>query len=233
MPLEKDAAKNTGQLALCFPVREDAVGAVLKQLIGKPLNVVITDNSSSMLSYRKNADRVTLRMHRMFLSADMPLLAEIAAFVKNRRAGTPLMRAFIRAGDHLIKPKNWRCITVNTKGRFHDLSELFKAINERYFAGRIAAAITWSSREPRTGVRKRNLGSYDHRRDLIRISRYLDRRAVPRYFIAYVVYHEMLHADLGVRRNNGRTIVHCREFRTREQLYHDFARAMAWEKSGL
>jgi hypothetical protein len=223
---------NAGQLALCFPVPEETVGEILQQLIGKPLNLVITDNSSSMLSYRKNAERVTLRMHRMFLAAEMPLLAEIAAFVKNRRAHTPLMRAFIRTGEHLIRPKNHRCVTVTTKGRFHDLDELYAEINERYFAGRIAATITWSSREPRTGVRKRNLGSYDHRRDLIRISRYLDRRAVPRYFVAYVVYHEMLHADLGVRRNNGRLVVHCREFRSREQLYHDFERAMVWEKNG-
>lgn len=232
MPVEK-VIVSTGQLALCFPAPEETVGEVLQQMIGKPLHLVITDNSSSMLSYRKSAESVTLRMHRMFLTAEIPVLEEIAAFVKNRRAETPLMRAFIRSGDHLIKPKNCRNVAISTEGRYHNLAELFSEINERYFNGRIASSITWSSREPRYGARKRNLGSYDYRRDMIRISRYLDRRAVPRYFVAYVVYHEMLHADLGVRKKNGRSVVHCREFRTREKLYHDFERAVAWERSGL
>lgn len=168
----------------------------------------------------------------MFLAADMPVLAEIAAFVKNRRAETPLMRSFIRSGEHLIRQKSRRNVTITTNGRYHDLAEMYAEINEQYFNGRIESAITWSAREPKYGVRKRNLGCYDHRRDMIRISRYLDRKAVPRYFVAYVVYHEMLHADLGVRRKNGRSVVHCREFRTREKLYHDFERAMAWEKGG-
>lgn len=230
MPIGEDM--HAGQLALCFPVPEEAVGRVLSRLIGKPLELVITDNTSSMLSYRKQAEKVTLRMHRMFLTADTAVLAEIAAFIKNRRAETPLMRAFIRSGEHLIRQKNRSRVTITAEGRYHNLDALYAEINRCYFDGRIASAITWSSREPRHGVRKRNLGCYDHRRDLIRISRYLDRKAVPRYFVAYVVYHEMLHADLGVRRKNGRSVVHCREFRTREALYHDYERAIAWERGG-
>jgi len=220
------------QLPLNFPAPEEHVMQTLQQMIGKTLHLVITDNTSSMISYRKTADRVTLRMHRMFLAADQSVLAEIAAFVKNRRAETPLMRAYIRSGEHLIRQKSRGRITLATEGRYHDLAELFAEINERYFERRIASAITWSSREPQYGVRKRNLGSYDHRRDLIRISRYLDRKAVPRYVVAFVVYHEMLHADLGVRRKNGRAVMHNREFRERERLYHDFERAIAWEQGG-
>lgn len=228
MPVAKNAQAD--QLSLVFPAPEEQVVQALQQMIGKTLELIITDNTSSMLSYRKKADRVMLRMHRMFLAADQSVLAEVAAFVRNRRAETPLMRAFIRSGDHLIRQKGNGRMTLTTEGRYHDLAELFAEINEQYFNGRIVSAITWSSREPRYGVRKRNLGSYDHRRDLIRISRYLDRKAVPRYFVAYVVYHEMLHADLGVRRKNGRSVVHCREFRNREKQYHDFERAMAWER---
>jgi hypothetical protein len=225
-------SNGNSQLQLVFPEPEHEIAGILQRLIGKRINLIITDNSSSMLSYRKDADQVTLRMHRMFLGADSPVLEEIAAFVKNRRAETPLMRAFIRSGNHLISPKTDRSVMLVTEGQYHNLAELFSEINERYFDGRIVSAITWSSREPRYGVRKRNLGCYDNRRDLIRISRYLDRKAVPRYFVAYVVYHEMLHADLGVRKKNGRSVVHCSDFRTREKLYHDYERAVAWERGG-
>ncbi|HSW64815.1 MAG TPA: hypothetical protein VLH56_16125 [Dissulfurispiraceae bacterium] len=65
---------------------------------------------------------------------------------------------------------------------------------------------------------------------MIRISRYLDRKAVPHYYVAYVVYHEMLHAVLGVRQKNGRSLIHTAEFRKREKLFHDYEQAMAWEK---
>lgn len=230
MPVAKNAQAD--QLSLNFPAPEAHVVQTLREMIAKPTEVVITDNTSSMLSYREKNGRVMLRMHRMFLAADLPVLAEVAAFVRNRRTATPLMRSFIRAGEHLIRQKSSGRTMLVTKGRYHDLAELFAEINEQYFNGRIASAITWSSREPKYGVRRRNLGSYDHRRDLIRISRYLDRRAVPRYFVAYVVYHEMLHADLGVRRKNGRSVVHCREFRDREKRYQDFERALAWERGG-
>lgn len=230
MPVAKNAQAD--QLSLNFPAPEAHVVQTLREMIAKPTEVVITDNTSSMLSYREKNGRVMLRMHRMFLAADLPVLAEVAAFVRNRQTATPLMRSFIRAGEHLIRQKSSGRTMLVSKGRYHDLAELFAEINEQYFNGRIASAITWSSREPRYGVRKRNLGSYDHRRDLIRISRYLDRRAVPRYFVAYVVYHEMLHADLGVRRKNGRSVVHCREFRDREKRYQDFERALAWERGG-
>lgn len=230
MPVAKNAQAD--QLSLNFPAPEAHVVQTLREMIAKPTEVVITDNTSSMLSYREKNGRVMLRMHRMFLAADLPVLAEVAAFVRNRQTATPLMRSFIRAGEHLIRQKSSGRTMLVSKGRYHDLAELFAEINEQYFNGRIASAITWSSREPKYGVRRRNLGSYDHRRDLIRISRYLDRRAVPRYFVAYVVYHEMLHADLGVRRKNGRSVVHCREFRDREKRYHDFERALAWERGG-
>jgi hypothetical protein len=230
VPVAKNAQAD--QLSLNFPAPEAHVVQTLREMIAKPTEVVITDNTSSMLSYREKNGRVMLRMHRMFLAADLPVLAEVAAFVRNRQTATPLMRSFIRAGEHLIRQKSSGRTMLVSKGRYHDLAELFAEINEQYFNGRIASAITWSSREPKYGVRRRNLGSYDHRRDLIRISRYLDRRAVPRYFVAYVVYHEMLHADLGVRRKNGRSVVHCREFRDREKRYQDFERALAWERGG-
>lgn len=213
-----------------FPETEHAVSQSLRRLSGLPLQVVFTENTSSMLSYRKTAACLAVRMHRMFLSADEAVLAEIAAFIKNRRAATPLMRIFIRAHGHLIGQARQHRTIVITEGRVHDLAAPFAEINRRYFHESITAAITWSSRPPRSGVQKRNLGSYDRRRDLIRISRYLDRKAVPHYYVAYVVYHEMLHAAVGTQQKNGRTVMHSAEFRRREKLFHDYERAMAWEK---
>jgi hypothetical protein len=218
------------QLVIGFPEPEDEIRRVVQQLAGIPLQIILTDNASSMLSYRKAAPHTVVRMHRMFLAADATVLAEIAAFIRNRRAVTPNMRAFIRANGHLVKAPQRRSLVLITRGRVHDLAELFAELNAMYFSGGIASAITWSSRAPQFGVRKRNLGCYDRRKDLIRISRYLDRSAVPRYYVAYVVYHEMLHAAIGVQQKNGRCLVHTAEFKKREKLFHDYGRAIAWEQ---
>ena len=218
------------QLVIGFPEPEDEIRRELQQLAGIPLQIVFTDNASSMLSYRKESPHTIVRMHRMFLAADDAVLAEIAAFIRNRRASTPHMRAFIRANGHLVRAPRQRSLNIITTGRVHDLAELFAELNEQYFSGDITSTITWSSRAPQFGVRKRNLGCYDRRKDLIRISRYLDRMAVPRYYVAYVVYHEMLHAAIGVRQKNGRCLIHTSEFKKREELFHDYGRAIAWEK---
>ncbi len=77
---------------------------------------------------------------------------------------------------------------------------------------------------------KRTLGSYCLRTNTIRINPVLDRKTVPDYFIGFIVYHEMLHADMGVCRINGRRSVHSSEFRKRERMFKEYEKALAWEK---
>ncbi len=94
----------------------------------------------------------------------------------------------------------------------------------------INAAITWGAKSPRWAVRKRTLGSYSERSNTIRINPVLDRKTVPRYYVAFVVYHEMLHAAIGLLLQGKRRSVHSREFRKRERLFKDYERAVAWER---
>ena len=70
---------------------------------------------------------------------------------------------------------------------------------------------------------------------------------MPRYFVAYVVYHEMLHhmipaargsmhrsgASLALASAKGqsaRRVLHPPEFLEREQLFRKYDRAIEWEK---
>lgn len=79
-------------------------------------------------------------------------------------------------------------------------------------------------------MRNRTLGSYLDSVNTIRINPVLDKKSVPRYYIEFIVYHEMLHADMGVTEKNGRRVVHSKEFRAREKSFRDYRKAMAWEK---
>jgi hypothetical protein len=77
------------------------------------------------------------------------------------------------------------------------------------------------------------LGSYCGSTDVIRISPLLDRRSVPSYFVEFIVYHEMLHADLSVATERGRRRLHPEEFRIRERQFISYEKAIAWEKKNL
>jgi len=124
-----------------------------------------------------------------------------------------------------------RHVTITTKGRHYDLDELYAEVNAAEFDGAITAKITWGVMLPVGGGRSGHfrLGSYNDARNLIRIHPVLDDPAVPRFVIRSVVFHEMLHAFVGIHKEDGkRRKVHHAEFKKREEQYRDFKAAEAW-----
>jgi predicted metal-dependent hydrolase len=81
----------------------------------------------------------------------------------------------------------------------------------------------------RYAVSKRIVGSCSERSNTIRINRVLDKKTVPRYYVALIVYHEMLHPAMGTPLRGKRRSVHSGEFRKREKLFRDYENVMAWE----
>ncbi|MEE9523783.1 MAG: SprT-like domain-containing protein [Thermodesulfovibrionales bacterium] len=217
------------QLRLSFGNDKDSIRTYLENVIQKPVSLTITDNSASMISCRSSGRMILLRLHRMFLMADFEVLDELASYLTNGKRKTPLIRGFINDNGHQIRKGPSRPITLKTRGRHHDLEKVFDEVNKEYFDGRISAGITWGSRGPRRYARMRTLGSYVSDDNIIRINPVLDSRRVPKYFVEFVVYHEMLHADLGFGRKEGRRSVHSKEFRSREKLFRHYERAIKWE----
>lgn len=217
---------------LSLPLTRDTVRLrdYFKGVAGRPVSLLITDNATSMVSVREKGKAVIVRLHRMFLDAGDDVITEIAKFLKHRKGETPLLRKFLRQNGHRIRKSSPRKTTVKTEGKYHTLDEIFHSLNSEYFDGRVSASITWGARNPRYAVKKRTLGSYSRHINIIRINPVLDGKGVPRYFIEFVVYHEMLHADMGMSEKNGRRSVHPREFKERERLFRHFKKAMAWEK---
>jgi hypothetical protein len=190
----------------------------------------MTDNATTMLSVRAKGGTVLLRLHRIFLRADTGVLREITGFLKTGKGRTPLLRAFIRRQSACLKERQPRKITPVTQGRCYNLKEIFDALNREYFNNGISTVITWGASCSRYAVRKRTLGSFSSHTRTIRINPVLDRKRVPRYFLEFVIYHEMLHAAMGTEKKNGRRSVHPKEFRKRERLFGNYAKAAAWEK---
>ena len=213
-------------------IRAESLRVELARRAGMVIHLTITNNRHTMVSVRQTADGgASVRAHHMFLDAPEQVLAALAHMVRHPRSKKRghVIDEYIRERQHLIAPKRPRTIYVSTRGRHHDLRALYDEVNREHFGGSIAAHITWG-RMPRGGRRRSiRFGSYSVRQHLIRIHPLLDQAFVPRYFVRYIVFHEMLHAHLGVSENeSGRRSIHPPEFKQAEQAYPDFERATAW-----
>jgi hypothetical protein len=128
-----------------------------------------------------------------------------------------------------------RRVLLRHRGRHFDLKEIFDDLNRRFFDGSVRAFVTWG-RRTRASRRNRSIhfGSYNWERRLIRVHPALDRGFVPRYFLESIIFHEMLHAHLGVSAGkDGRRNAHSALFRRLEHSWPGYERARRWEKAHL
>jgi predicted metal-dependent hydrolase len=128
-----------------------------------------------------------------------------------------------------------RQFEFSTEGLHFDLQEIFDRINARYFRNRLRDyTITWGRRRRRRPTTYIVFGSIQEEDRIIRIHPLLDREFVPRWYIEYVVYHEMLHAFVPDRYDPaGRRIIHHDGFLKRERKFRFYQAAMQWERDNL
>ncbi len=212
---------------------EDRLRRDIEAQSGVAIDLVITNNTSSIITMRPRRGRFELRLHRMFLHAGPDVVRALGTWLQSgrrRRAGR-VIDEFISKHQHQLEAAPRR-VRLRTEGEFHDLRVIFDDVNGEHFDGRIDAAITWGrmpSRRPRRSIR---FGSYTAQDHLIRMHPLLDQAFVPHYVVRYIVFHEMLHADLGAEESpSGRRRVHTPEFNRIERTYPEFERANEWIES--
>ena len=206
----------------------------LSRLLGMDVRLAITDNRSTVISYRRRPGVLVLRLHHMFLHAPVGIVEALAEYAgRGTKAAGPVLDQYIRSHRDRLKPQR-RTRALKSRGLFHDLQAIFDGLNAEHFAGRIEARIGWGRCAARRNQRSIRMGVYLHDDKLIRIHPALDRPEVPAYFVAFVVFHEMLHQAVPASHcGDGRRQHHGADFRARERAYPEYARAMAWEKANL
>jgi len=197
--------------------------------LGVPVELTITDNIRSMISVRKKGDAFRFRMHHMFLDANDALIDDMVSFA--RQGSSTLIQPFIDSHTDLINTgeRKDRKIRVQLQGDVYDLRALFKELNQTYFENRCDCTLTWGKKSSRKNRRSILFGSYNPDRNLIRINPKLDSRKVPLYFVRYVLYHEMLHQEMGIKSD----FRHTKEFRTAEKQFAEYDRAIAWQRRNI
>jgi hypothetical protein len=206
--------------------------------------VTLTDNRYTMISVRRIArsagqkeKRYEVRLHHMFADADPVITRALARYIADNDAdASRILGDFIDDNTEHVRGRARKTPTqvIFTAGEQHDLRQIFDEINDRYFEGKIDASITWGARTGRP--RRRNsikMGSYSVEDRLIRIHRSLDRAFVPRFFVAWIVFHEMLHQVHDIRVKNGRREFHSKEFLADEAQFEHYDQARMWERRHL
>ena len=234
----------SAQLALVFPaaspqlfVHEGARQSLERRLMAAypgPVALSITDNRHSIITHSCKEGVLRARIHHMFLDAPANVVEALVRYVtQGEREASALIGRYIEANGHRLARRS-RNVVLHTKGKRHDLLTIFDELNERYFNGAVNAVITWGKhaakrKAARTTIK---LGSYSGVERLIRVHPALDRKWVPRYFVAYIVYHEMLHHVIPASRGLGstRSMLHPPEFLARERLFRHYERALEWER---
>jgi hypothetical protein len=209
--------------------------AVLARYAERPLRLVVTDNRSVLLSFKREASGLELRLHQMFLHAPDSIVVSLARNIRRRgRAAGGDVRRFMNANMHRVRRSPRVMPPLVAGGRVYDLAAVYADINDRFFGGRMKVPITWGRGVGRARRGGLTFGSYDPVLGLIRIHPVLDRPGVPRFFLESVVHHEMLHHQMGgVPDRAGRTVYHTRAFREAEALFPRHREALAWEKENL
>jgi hypothetical protein len=208
----------------------------LSSLLREPVEVELTDNAWTMVSYRRVLGRLHFRLHHMFARAHEPVVRALAGFTgRNRRAHGRAIDEYVRQHRDLIKSAPPRAEPpLSTRGRVHDLLDMYGSLNARHFDHSVQARIGWGRRAPGGRRRSIKMGVYLHDHKIIRIHPALDDERVPRHFVEMVVFHEMLHQIFPPSADTaGRRIVHGPEFRAAERRFPGYDRARAWEKAHL
>src|SRR6266849_4500889 len=185
---------------------------------------------------RLRAGRVHVRLSDLFQTAPPEVIRALAFLLVARllsrkapRDQERLYRAFafspqlLRASD-LARRQRGRKVISSAHGKVYDLEKIFARLNRRYFDGEMEKPVlTWSQRRARS-----ILGHHDAAHDTITISKTLDSREVPEWFVEYILFHEMLHIKHPARIVNGRRYYHTTAFRAEEQSFPRYQHAQEW-----
>ena len=203
---------------------------------GKLLHLRLTENRYTIVSVERGRECYRVRVHRMFVGAGPRLIRALARYVvHNDQRASALMGEYIEHHQDLIRPPRRRVqrATLRTRGRVHDLGAILDQLNSQYFDGKLDLRISWGSARRRVAQRSIRVGAYSVEDRLIRVHPVLDQEMVPRYFLDWIVFHEMLHGKHAIVRVGGRRCFHPPEFTREEKAFPDYWRARLWEKANL
>ncbi len=203
----------------------------LEHRAGIKLCLKINDNRSTMLSVKWEPDCTKVSLHRMFLQAPQNVMQALACYLKGEHKKiAPSIRAYIEYNlQQLDYSHELDLNKLQTQGCVYNLQRIYQDLNEEYFTHSLKLHITWFGKGRRRVCNRVTFGLYHDPLRLIKINRLLDNKRFPDYFVAYVIYHEMLHYVCPTYVDKkGQKHIHSKEFKEREQKFRYYQQAQQW-----
>jgi hypothetical protein len=180
---------------------------------------------AALYRWRVKDGQGQMSMHPGFLSADDEIIEVLLSSAILRRSSKRSLLIRQTASSVPFMAIS-RALEVENRpddgvGQFFDLNELYEDVNRQYFRGKCEKPIIkWGTR-----MTHRKFGVYLPSSDTVVVSPSLDQQFVPRYVVTFIMYHELLHKQLGMKDTAKRQIAHTSEFRKLEKQFVKFDEA--------
>lgn len=202
-----------------------------------PVQLAVTDNRRRMVVQTRVRGTLRVRLHMMFLDAPERVKEALVRYIaKGDRDASQVVGDYIESNSFRIRAERPITQPLHTAGQVHDLQAILNRIDQRYFGGALGdVQVTWGRKTAPRGSSRTSikLGTYSATERLVRIHPVLDQRWVPRYFLSYIVFHELLHHVVPPVKVGRFTLMHPPEFSRRERCYPHYLRAIEWENRHL
>jgi hypothetical protein len=203
----------------------------LRLLLRREISLELTaPRAAPVRAVRAGPGAWRLTLHPCFRLAAEDVLRDLARHLTCPREETAeRLRRFSRAARDLLPTGAHREPPLQPVGQHFDLAEISRTMNHRHFDGRLRTRITWGRAGSPRRRRRRSIvfGSYQVSTDTVRIHPNLDSPQVPRLFLEYIVFHELLHAVHPVQVDaEGRRIVHSAAFHRDERRFPQLDEAL-------
>jgi hypothetical protein len=211
----------------------------LSSELGRSVRVSFGRARRSVLVARWEGSVLAVRMNACFAEAPPEIRDATAAWLRSGKRAKHACRVlddWVAVLCERLAREPRPLAPARPRGEAHDLAELAADLLASDLAGACFPlgfpALTWG-RRGRAG-RQLQLGSFDPETNLVRMHPVLDQAAVPRSFVRYVLFHELLHATMPTARpEDGRAIHHPPAFRRREAVYPGYDAALRWQAQNL
>ncbi len=206
----------------------------LRSLCNIQVDLVLNNNRTTMISILERKRKyIRLSIHRMFLKASGAIVDAIVDFIHNQKSrhSSLLLQNFINT--QLPKfgyEKKLNHEKLSTLGQAYDLKTIYHQLNKTYFDNQLDLNITWYGMPHKRRGCTMTYGLYSEPLKLIKVHRLLDRYICPEFYVAFVIYHEMLHEVHKPYMGVSCTHIHTPEFKAQEKQFKYFKEAVAWEK---
>lgn len=167
---------------------------------------------------------LTITAHEAFVEAPPEVISALVAAALDRKNKRELkiVRDYA-AGDDFIEA-SLALELMGVDGHTTSdprLVKSFQRMNRTYFNGKLnQPRLVWNQT-----ITHQKFGHYQPATDTIMISISLDHPDVPEYVLDFVMYHELLHKQLGIQSINGRHYAHTPQFRALERSHSKYQQA--------